>query len=458
MAEGSQPDRKMTDAEGLMWRLEKDPYLTSSFGTVSILDRPPDVDRLRARMERAVAAVPRLGWRVQPAPADLSAPFWVDDREFDIDYHVRRIALPKPGTVRQLLELASVLVLDPFDRTRPLWQFYVVEGLRGGKAALVQKMHHTITDGEGGIQLAMQYLDLERDAPDPDPPLPADIPAPPSPGALDAVRSLVGAGFRLPLGVTRQVRDLLADPASIPAANRAAMNALRGIVSQLSDTERARSPLWTERSLHRQLAVARAPFRATRDAARRLGGTLNVAFLTAAAEAAGRYHRQLGAPVDSLRASMAVSTRTDESGANAFSLARLDVPTGDMPIAERFSLVAEAAEHARGQSGVASLSAVAAVASALPTSLVTRLARQQSQTIDFATSNVKGSPVPVYIAGAQLLENYPAGPLIGVAFNLTLLSYNGSLDMGINVDPVAVAEPERLGKLLTRAFKDLARA
>jgi hypothetical protein len=129
-----------------------------------------------------------------------------------------------------------------------------------------------------------------------------------------------------------------------------------------------------------------------------------------------------------------------------------------MPIDERFRLVTEAADRAREGSDGASLAALAGLAAALPTSLVTRLARQQSQTIDFATSNVKGSPVPVFIAGAQLLENYPAGPLVGVAFNLTLLSYHGSLDMGINVDPAAVAEPERLGRLLNRAFRQLARS
>jgi hypothetical protein len=95
------------------------------------------------------------------------------------------------------------------------------------------------------------------------------------------------------------------------------------------------------------------------------------------------------------------------------------------------------------------------VAAALPTSLVTRLARQQAQTVDFATSNVKGAPMPVYIAGAQLLENYPMGPLAGVAFNLTLLTYNGSLDMGINIDAAAVAQPERLAKHLDGAFADL---
>jgi diacylglycerol O-acyltransferase len=454
-------ERRMSDAEGLMWRLEKDPHLSSTFGTVSILDRPPDFDRLRSRMERAVVNVPRLGWRVQAPPINLSAPMWVDDPDFDIDQHVRRIALPKPASRRQLFDLATLLVLDPFERTRPLWQFIVVEGLRGGKSALVQKMHHTITDGEGGVQMSLQYLDFERDAPDPPLPDPATIEAgrpPTAPTTMDNVRDLLLGGWRLPIGIARQVSELLADPAAIPAASAATIDTVRGVLTQLSDVERAHSPLWTERSLKRRLEVVRAPFRETKDAAKRLGGTLNTAFLTAAADAASRYHRDLGAPVESLRASMAISTRTAASGANAFSLARMMVPTGEMPIAERFALIQAQADEARDQAGGASLATLAAVAAALPTSLVTRLARQQAQTVDFATSNVRGSPLPVYISGAQLLENYPVGPLAGVAFNLTLLSYLGSLDMGLNIDAAAVAEPERLAAALRRAFKDLGRA
>lgn len=234
-----------------------------------------------------------------------------------------------------------------------------------------------------------------------------------------------------------------------------AYDTVRGLITQLADAHPARSPLWTERSLRRRLEVARVPFRPTLEAARRLGGTLNTAFLTAAAEAAGRYHAELGATVDSLRASMAISTRTSSSGANAFSLARLDVPTAPIPIDERFRLIQAASDEARRQSGGASLATLASITTALPTALVTRLARQQSQTIDFATSNVKGSPVPVFVAGAQLLNTYPVGPLVGVAFNLTLLSYDGSLDMGINIDTAAVTEPDRLSRLLHDSFSDL---
>jgi diacylglycerol O-acyltransferase / wax synthase len=452
-------DRTMTDSEGLMWRLEKDPHLSSNFGNVTILDRPPDLDQLLRRLERASHVAPRLRQRVQPAPANLMAPSWVDDSDFDLHRHVRRVALPKPGSMRQLFDLATLMVNDPFDRTRPLWQFTVVEGLRNDKAALIQKLHHTITDGEGGVALSMQFLDLERHAPEP-PPLPDDhedvaASAGPPPDPAETMRELLAGSMRMPLGLLRQLRELLADPTQLPEAGAAVAETVRGILTQLAEVDRARSPLWTERSLGRHLEALRVPFATTRDAARRLGGTLNTAFLTAAADAAGRYHRDLGAPVETLRASMAISTRTSSSGANAFNLARMLVPTGELPVAERFRAIQEATATAKEASTTASLDTLAAVAATLPTSIVTRLVRTQAQTVDFATSNVRGAPMPMFVAGAQLLENYPVGPLGGVAFNLTLLSYNHSLDMGINLDRAAVTEPDLLRRCMERAFGDL---
>ncbi len=459
MADLPRFDRKMSDAEGLMWRLEKDPHLSSTFANVTLLDRPPDFQMLLRRMDRATYAVPRLRQRVQPAPVNISPPMWVDDPNFDLHYHVRHISLPKPGSMRQLLDLASLITCDAYDRTRPLWQFVVVDGLRGGKSALIEKLHHTIVDGEGGVRLSMQFLDLQRDTPEPPPNDPEVIAATeaasPEPPSADLLRDLFNGSLRMPIGVMKQIKELLADPAGIPEAGSAAADTVRGVLHQLGDTEAARSPLWTARSLRRQMEVLRAPFGATRQAAKRLGGTLNTAFLTAAAEAAGRYHREMGSPVEELRSSMAISTRTESSGANAFSLARMLVPTGDMPIGERFAAIQAAAGAAKEASATASLETLAAVAATLPTSLITRLARQQAQTVDFATSNVRGASVPLYLAGAEVLENYPVGPLGGVAFNLTLLSYNHSLDMGVNIDREAVTDPELLRRCLERAFKDL---
>ena len=472
-------DRAMSAAEGLMWRLEKDPYLSSTFGTVLVLDRVPDVDILRRRMEIATRAVPRLRQRVRSGPSNLAPPVWVDDSDFDIDRHVRRIACPDPGGLRELLDLAAVLVADPLDRTRPLWQFIVVEGLEGGRAALVQKMHHALTDGERGVELSLQYLDFERVVP-----LPAQREATdsddgfngdpghgsdgshqiddddrgagsiPSNGLLDTVAD----GIQLPLAVARRVRDLLSDPASLPGATAAARTTLSALIGQIATNDRGRSPLWTERSLHRCIQVARAPFAETKRVARELGGTLNTAFLTTAAEAAGDYHRRLGSPVESLRASMAISTRTERSGSNAFSLVPVLVPASDMPIIERFRAIHEITEMTRRSSGGPALDMAAALAAPLPTSVITRLARQQAQTIDFATSNVKGSPLPVFLAGARVDEIYPIGPLAGVAFNLTLMSYHGSLDMALHIDTAAVAEPILLAECLERATRAFARA
>src|SRR4051812_23968467 len=139
MAEATRPvhgDQRMSDVEALMWNLEKDPALASSFANVTILDRSPDRERLRARMAHAVQVVPRLRQRVVPAFGRLAPPEWQDDPQFDLDYHIRRIALPAPGDERTLFDLAAVLAAAPLERTRPLWEFTIVEGLDGDRAAL----------------------------------------------------------------------------------------------------------------------------------------------------------------------------------------------------------------------------------------------------------------------------------------------------------------------------------
>jgi diacylglycerol O-acyltransferase / wax synthase len=449
-------DTRMSDPEALMWRADIDPFLSSTFATITVLDRLPDMARLRRRMERAANVLPRLHQRVQSAPANLRPPIWVTDRHFELDYHVRHVALPSPGSMDQLLELTRLITTDPFDRSRPLWQFTVVEGLEGGRAALIQKMHHTITDGEGAVQIALEFLDFAADAPEPAPVVRVEAEAEePEPSAGELLRQLMAGSVRTPLGMMRQWNQLLTHPRRLPAAGSAAAATVRSAMQQLGVNDRQYSPLWTERSLRRRIEVLHTPFAPTKEAAAKLGGTINTAFVTAAADAAGAYHSRLGVPVEELRTTMAVSTRTAGSGTNAFSLVRLVVPTGKMPIAERFRAIHAASEAARNEEGT-SLDSIATVVGTLPTSLITRVARLASQAIDFATSNVRGSPVPVYVAGAEVLANYPVGPLAGVAYNLTLLSYNGRLDIGVNADTAAITEPALLRECLETSFAELA--
>jgi diacylglycerol O-acyltransferase / wax synthase len=156
---------------------------------------------------------------------------------------------------------------------------------------------------------------------------------------------------------------------------------------------------------------------------------------------------------------MAISTRAkgDKRAGNAFSLARLLVPTGEMALADRFHAINELAANARSGAG-AGLDHLASLAATLPDSVVTKMARTQAETVDFATSNVRAAPFTVYIGGAQVLTNFPVGPLGGVAFNLTLMSYVGSLDMGLVTDTSAVTDPALLARLLADACKRLAQS
>ena len=253
----------MSDAESLMWRLEKDPYLSSTVANVTVLDTAVDFDRFRRRLERASRIVPRLRQRVQPTPVSLTPPLWVDDPEFDLDYHVRHVALPEPGTLRQLCDLATLIAADPFDRTRPLWAFFVVDGLEGGQGAIIQKLHHTVADGEGSLRLSMQFIDLTRDAEDPPmPPVPEPgeaEPAPP-PSAAETVRDVVAGSLRMPIGISRQYRGPARRPDPDPDAPGATLaRTVKGVISQLSDVEAAHSPVWTQRSLKRRLETLRSP-------------------------------------------------------------------------------------------------------------------------------------------------------------------------------------------------------
>jgi WS/DGAT/MGAT family acyltransferase len=452
-------DRRMSDVEALMWNLEKDPFLSASIANVTVFDVPPEPDRLRARLERAVAMVPRLHQRVVPALGRLAPPEWRDEPDFDLDYHLRWVALPAPGSMRQLLDLAASLVHSPFDRTRPLWEFVVIEGLEGGGAAMVQKLHHAIADGEGSIRMSEQFIDLARDATEPIAP---DRPAP-EPLTTSLVETTVDTlthQLRRSLGMARRtvegVAAIARDPSKVAALAEDTVELGRSALRQVVVSDHARSPLWTERSLRRRIEVLQVPFDEAKLAAKALGGSLNDLFVAAAAGGAGAYHRAHGAEVEELRISMPVSTRTDASaGGNAFTPTRVLIPAGIEDPGERFVAIRDRLETTKHERAIGVIGGLAGMANLLPTSVAVRLARQQVETVDFATSNVRGAPFPLYIAGARILASYPIGPTGGTAWNLTLMSYDGMLDMGLNVDARAVEDPSQLRDAIAADFAAL---
>ena len=448
----------MSDVEALMWTLEKDPHLSSTFANVTVLDRPPDIDRLRRRMDRALALVPRLRQRVGPGLGRLAPPEWRDDPDVDLGWHVRRIGLPAPGTERTLWDLATQLTAEPFDRARPLWRFTVVDGLEGGRSAMVQQLHHTITDGQGGVRMSAEFLDVERDAPEPEPvPTPEVEPGPEGLAAVGLATTghLVRRGVGIASRAAGDALDLVRHPERIGRLGGEVVAGARSLVRQVAVTDPARSPLWTERTLRRHLEVLRVPLDDVKRSAKGLGGSVNDLFVAAVAGGAGAYHRERGADVDELRMAMPISTRERGNvGGNAFAPTRTLVPVGPDPVA-RFEEITQRLSTTKSEPALRLASGFAGFANLAPTSVLVRLARSQVESVDFTTSNVRGAPFDLFIAGARIEANFPLGPIAGTAFNATVLSVAGSLDIGIHVDAGAVEDPERLRDLIEESFAEL---
>jgi len=215
--------RHMSDEDALMWNIEKDPVLRSTIVAVAIFDSAPDWIRLRRRIDRATLLIPRFRQRVLSPPLRIAPPRWTIEPSFDLDFHLRRIRLPGPGSMRELLEILQPIATSSFDRARPLWEFTLIEGLDGPdgeRAALAMKVHHSVTDGVGGMALLTHLVDVARDATEPsDRDLPA-VPAPEHIGTVGLVRDslahqrrrVFGVARRLPSTAVRTTARMISDP------------------------------------------------------------------------------------------------------------------------------------------------------------------------------------------------------------------------------------------------------
>lgn len=467
-------ESSMSDAEALMWNIEKDPWLNPSGSMVITLDRPLDIDKFRRRMAKSVLTVPRLHQRVEPGFGRFTNPTWVVAEDIELEHHVRHMALPDgENSFADLWALATRIGQTPFDRTRPLWEMHVVDNVEGGRGAIVAKLHHSITDGAGAMRMSLAYLDFRRkvrkdgatdlakelaaiaEASTPEA-APADV-------AKDAAKQL-GRLARRNLGTARAVAAEVAtwgaDPERITDTVGRVGREVNSMRDQLGFDGEASggSPLWTQRSRQRHLEVLDLDLDAVKTAAKSMDGTVNDIFVTGAVHGAAKYHLDRGVEPVTLNTSFVVSTKAkgDRSGTNSFTPAIVAAPAGAMSAVERFDhLQRLMAARRKSISGGGLLAGASAMVNLMPTSVVTRAARAQGARIDLATSNFRGSPVTVYVAGAKVVAMYTLGPVAGTAFNLTTLSYDGELQMGLHVDPVAVEAPADLRDCIAHAYEEL---
>lgn len=456
---GRRPDGRseyMRDSDAFSWYMERDPLLRSTIVSVVLLDEPPDMDVLTARGERASRLAPGFRHKVVEPPLRLANPRWVPDPDFDISYHYRRIAMPPPGSLDQVLTYACQSGEAGFDRERPLWEFTLVEGLAGGAAALIMKIHHGLTDGIGGMEMARFLFDTEPHPPDLGP-MPEAPPARRHSTVDLALDALAHSG--------RRTVGLLADRAR--AMPRDALGALRhpptavaGMVDIARSVERmvrpitaTKSPVMQDRRLAWHYDALTVPLDELRDSAHACGLRLNDAFLGAVTGGLLRYHERHGSPVEELRVTMPISIRgeRDPVGGNRITLTRFPVPVGCRDPQERMQRIHGACDSARHEPSIAYTNAIAAALNLLPRAFVGGMLKH----VDFLASNVPGLDVPVYLAGARVAGWYAFGPTIGAALNTTLISYLGQCHIGVNVDTGAVRDPELLVESLREGFAEI---
>jgi diacylglycerol O-acyltransferase / wax synthase len=391
-------------------------------------------------------------------PVPITAPQWVVDPDFDLDYHLRRIALPAPGTLRQLLDLAEVVLQSPLDTSRALWEVVYVEGLEGGRAALLSKFSHAITDGLGGIALFEQVYDTEREpAPRPMPP----VPIPRDVTGTDLLRgslrrlpeTAAAAGGRLLGRAAGDIGRLIRSPVPTVAE---AIGFAGSVGRLLGPPPAAPSPLLRGRSLVSRTHVLEVPLADLRAAAKAAGGSVNDAYLAALSGGLGRYHETLGVPIGELPLTLPVSLRTadDPAAGNRITGITIAAPVGEPDPAERIRLVRAQVIARRAEPALDILNRLAPVLSLLPDealeTITTRLTPQ-----DIQASNVPGYGQETFLAGARVDRQYGMGPLPRVAMMAVLISRAGICTVTFRYDTASFIAPGELEKGLQLGFDEV---
>lgn len=434
---------------------------------LSIFDGPqPTVDELTAMMAAKLHRLPRYRQRVRSVPFELGRPVWVDDPHFQLGHHIRHTALPAPGDDAALRRLMARLMGQELDRDRPLWELWLVEGLAGGRWALVSKVHHCMVDGVSGVDLLTIVLDAqpEVELPDPVPWTPCPAPS----GAAMVVDAWAGLGGDL-VGLVKQA----------PAALRAPGATLRGAVDLGSGLVRfaqhlgRTTPTTLEGTIgpRRRWAHATVPLERAREIRRASGTTLNDVVLSVLAGAYRDLLEHRGEDPDTtvLRTLVPVSVRAPAARGipdNRVSAILLELPVHLADPRARLAHVSDEMGRLKGSHMSEAGEVVVRLGDLAPPMVVgtvmraaTRLLAQVPQrSVNTVTTNVPGPQVPLYCLGREMLTYLPYVPLShGVRVGTAILSYNGQLAFGVTGDHDTAPDVDVLADRIPVGFDELHR-
>lgn len=450
----------MTPFEGVMWRTEVDPLTRSSGALVEILDCAPDWDRVVAAHERVTRAIPRLRDKVVEPIVPLVPPAFSRDESFDVRNHLSRIRLGS-GTMRELLDLAESLYARPFAPGRPPWEGLLVEGLEGGRAAYVLKMHHSLTDGQGLVQLLSMAHSRTRE---PSPPAP-EQPLPPT-EKLNSVTLLTSRLLRQATAAPGQALNRAGQ--SVRLAGRTVtkptqvigdgIRFTRSLMRVLSPPPVGRSPLLAgEQGSQCKFVAVELSLADLKAAGKAAGGSVNDAFLAALLGGFRRYHEHFNVQVDLMPMALPISLRKadDPAGGNRFAGARFAGPVGEPDPRERIQAIRDFVLNARDEPAIGVLDMLAPALSRLPRPMLITLSGTMTSVSDFQASNIPGLGHTAYLAGAQITHTYPFGPRPGVAAMVAMLSYAGTCCVGFNIDPDAITDTEVFERCMREGFDEV---
>ncbi|MCP4965105.1 MAG: wax ester/triacylglycerol synthase family O-acyltransferase [bacterium] len=419
-----------------------------------------DTDRIRRLVESKLHLIPRYRQRLAWVPIEKH-PTWVDDEHFNIEYHVRHYSLPRPGTFDQLRALIGIIMSQQLDRSKPLWEFNVVEGLEGDRFALVSKIHHCMIDGVAGVDLMAVLLNLAptEELIEPEPFVPRPVPS----GSELLVRETARRTGRA-MGAMRSVRQLSADASSLLGEGVHRTKAAGYSLSSGWLTNTSRSPVNGKVGPNRLFGTLQTPLSKVKDLKNTVGGSVNDVVLATVAGGVRRFlteERDFDVTGLDFRSMAPVSVRShDQRGTmgNQVAMWLVSLPVSEPDPLARLQSVRESTEHLKVTDQALGAATLVRLSAGAPATLVSMASRLASgvRPFNMTVTNVPGPQFPLFLLGSPMVESYPLVPLwqthgIGVA----LFSYAGTVYWGLNADYDIVPDVDEFAAALEFAFDEL---
>jgi diacylglycerol O-acyltransferase / wax synthase len=434
-------------------------------GAVLIFEGPPPafedyIDHVRSRLH----LVPRYRQKLATPPLETGRPLWVDDPSFNIEYHVRHSALPSPGTERQLLQLAGRIASQRLDRSKPLWESWLVEGLEGDRFALIFKTHHSLVDGVSGVDLATVLLDLERE-----PTQPSTALEPWQPHREPSAAELIVAGIRGFVGTALQMVERTLQAVTRPTTTAGLLaEAAEGLgeIIWAGLNPAPETPLNVEIGPHRRFRIVRqelADYKEVKDA---LGGTVNDVVLTVVSGALGRWLRSRGIRTEGLemRALVPVSVRTESQRhtlGNQLTAMRGPLPVYISDPVARLRFIRQAMDGLKESKQAVGAATMARVNNLAPPTVLAQASRLNFSTrlFNLLVTNIPGPQFPLYVLGRKLEDLFPVAFLPQHhALAVAIMSYDGGIDYGLLGDYDALPDIDVIAEGIAESLAELLRA